>query len=79
MSASEEEPFQSSGSEYNPNDGPSRISRLVLLDSKSKSKRVVKKKRKDDSPKKGKKRLRSPEKWKRNVRKSKKAQGEMHT
>lgn len=83
MPASEEGPFQLSGTEYKPSDEdnpwPSRIARLNLLDSKSKSKRVVKKKRKDSPSTKGKKRIRSPEKWQRNVRRRKKAQGEMHT
>lgn len=83
MSSSEEEPFQSSGSEYIPSDenrpGPSSVSNSVLLDCKSKTKKLVKKKSKDIPPKKGKKRTRCPDKWKRNIRKIKKAKGEMYT
>lgn len=83
MSSSEEEPFQSSGSEYIPSDEnspwPRGINNSVLLDSKRKIKKIVKKERQDILPKKGKKRSRCPEKWQRNIRKSKKAKGEIYT
>lgn len=81
--SSESEPFMSSGSEYIPSDeerpGPSGIINSVLLDSKPKPKKIVKKRSKDIPPKTGKKRTRCPEKWQRNVRKSMKAKGEIHT
>lgn len=81
--SSEEEPFQSSGSEYIPSDenipGPSHANPRLLLNSKTKSKKLVKKKQKIDvPPKQGKKRIRCPDKWQKNVRKIKKAKGEMH-
>lgn len=83
MSSSESEHFHSSGSEYIPSEedrpGPSGINNSFLLDSKSKTKKIVKKRSKDTPPKKGKKRTRCPEQWQRNIRKSMKAKGEIYT